>query len=45
MKEMAESGELQSMLPKEEDLNSKLKRLINQSPVMLFMKGMLSFIY
>ena len=39
VKELIESGELKSMLPTEEDLNSRLKKLINQEAVMLFMKG------
>ncbi|XP_031575363.1 glutaredoxin-3-like [Actinia tenebrosa] len=39
IKEMAESGDLQSMIPKKQDLKSRLESLINSSPVMLFMKG------
>ncbi|KAI8789403.1 glutaredoxin-3 [Biomphalaria glabrata] len=39
VKEMVESGELKDLAPKEEDLNTRLKKLINQSPVVLFMKG------
>jgi len=39
IKELAESGELADMLPKAEDLNTKLERLIKSSPVMIFMKG------
>jgi len=39
IKEMIESGELKEMIPSPEDLNTKLKRIINQSPVVLFMKG------
>lgn len=39
VKEMVESGELKDMIPKTEDLNTRLKNLINQSPVVLFMKG------
>ena len=37
--EMAESGELQELLPKRvADLQERLKGLINTAPVMLFMK-------
>ncbi|KAK3725617.1 hypothetical protein RRG08_043034 [Elysia crispata] len=39
VKEMVESGELKEALPSAEDLNTRLKALINQSPVVLFMKG------
>jgi len=45
MKEMEEDGSLEEALPKEEeeegpqDLNSKLRGLVNSAPVMLFMKG------
>ncbi|KAK7485904.1 hypothetical protein BaRGS_00022899 [Batillaria attramentaria] len=39
LKEMVESGELQSVLPAEEDLDTRLKKLVNKSPIMLFMKG------
>ncbi|KAJ3176631.1 Glutaredoxin 3 [Geranomyces variabilis] len=39
VKEMIESGEFQTMVPAEEDLNTRLKSLINKAPVMLFMKG------
>jgi glutaredoxin-related protein len=39
LKEMEESGELQSMLPKKQSLNDRLKALIESSPVMIFMKG------
>ncbi|CAL1537668.1 unnamed protein product [Lymnaea stagnalis] len=39
VKEMVESGELKDIVPKTEDLNTRLKNLINQSPVVLFMKG------
>ncbi|KAJ3150282.1 Glutaredoxin 3 [Geranomyces michiganensis] len=39
VKEMVESGEFQTMVPAEEDLNTRLKTLINKAPVMLFMKG------
>ncbi|XP_059157104.1 glutaredoxin-3-like [Physella acuta] len=39
VKEMVESGELKDLVPKVEDLNSRLKKLVNQSPVVLFMKG------
>lgn len=41
-KELREEGELDSVLPKEakkEDLNKRLKEVINQERVMLFMKG------
>lgn len=41
VKEMSESGELDTMLPKKKSssLEDKLKKLINQAPCMLFMKG------
>eukprot|EP01114_Cavostelium_apophysatum_P012438 TRINITY_DN2781_c0_g1_i1.p1 TRINITY_DN2781_c0_g1~~TRINITY_DN2781_c0_g1_i1.p1 ORF type:complete len:324 (+),score=94.68 TRINITY_DN2781_c0_g1_i1:84-1055(+) len=39
VKEMADEGELKEVLPKAEDLNTRLGKLINQAPVMLFMKG------
>ncbi|KAJ3009054.1 Glutaredoxin 3 [Thoreauomyces humboldtii] len=39
VKEMVESGEFQKMVPAEEDLNTRLTKLINKEPVMLFMKG------
>ncbi|KAJ3121184.1 Glutaredoxin 3 [Nowakowskiella sp. JEL0407] len=39
LKEMVESGDFQQMVPKVESLNDKLKRLINQAPVMIFVKG------
>ncbi|CAH1802899.1 unnamed protein product, partial [Owenia fusiformis] len=39
IKEMAESGSLLESMPKQESLNDRLKSLINQSDVVLFMKG------
>lgn len=39
VKELAESGELENTCPKAVTLEHRLKSLINQSPVMLFMKG------
>nr|XP_006825967.1 PREDICTED: LOW QUALITY PROTEIN: glutaredoxin-3-like [Saccoglossus kowalevskii] len=39
IKEMKENGELESVLPKATSLEDRLKALINQAPVMLFMKG------
>lgn len=39
VKELAESDELKTMLPQKEDLESRLKTLINKAPIMLFMKG------
>jgi len=39
VKEMAEEGELMKIIPKEKDLNSRLSELLNQSPVMVFIKG------
>lgn len=40
VREMSESGELSNMLPKKSaNLEDKLKKLINQAPCMLFMKG------
>ncbi|KAM9807103.1 glutaredoxin 3 [Syngnathus typhle] len=38
-KELAESGELESVCPKAVTLEDRLKEAINRSPVMLFMKG------
>lgn len=40
VKEMIQNGEFQSVIPKpEESLNERLKKLINRSKCMLFMKG------
>nr|XP_032806821.1 glutaredoxin-3 [Petromyzon marinus] len=39
IKELAETGELDKMFPKEESLEDRLKSFINKAPVMLFMKG------
>ncbi|XP_058503333.1 glutaredoxin 3 [Solea solea] len=39
VKELAESGELENTCPKAVTLEHRLKTTINQSPVMLFMKG------
>lgn len=39
VKELAESGELESTCPKAVTLEHRLKTIINRSPVMLFMKG------
>ncbi|KAM9353394.1 glutaredoxin 3 [Symphorus nematophorus] len=39
VKELAETGELENTCPKAVTLEHRLKKLINQSPVMLFMKG------
>ncbi|KAK2844971.1 hypothetical protein Q5P01_011630 [Channa striata] len=39
VKELAESGELETTCPKAVTLEHRLKTIINQSPVMLFMKG------
>jgi len=39
IKEMIENGELQSMIPTKVQLEDRLKKLINQAPVMVFMKG------
>ncbi|KAK5598388.1 Glutaredoxin 3 [Crenichthys baileyi] len=39
VKELAESGELENTCPKAVSLEQRLKTVINQSPVMLFMKG------
>eukprot|EP01147_Barroeca_monosierra_P000552 gene552-3869_t len=42
VKELAASGELKDMMPKaktEGELNAKLKKLVNRSPIILFMKG------
>jgi Grx4 family monothiol glutaredoxin len=39
IKEMVESGDLQTMLPQKQSLDDRLKALINTGPVMVFMKG------
>ncbi|XP_034254908.1 glutaredoxin-3 [Thrips palmi] len=39
VKEMQDSGELESMLPKKMSLDERLKSLINKAKVMVFMKG------
>ena len=39
VKELAETGELENTCPKAVTLEHRLKKLINQNPVMLFMKG------
>lgn len=39
VKELVENGELKSELPGSQDLEDRLKSLINSSRVMLFMKG------
>lgn len=39
LKEMAEGGELQTMLPTKQQLDDRLKKLVSRSPVMVFMKG------
>ncbi|XP_022602075.1 glutaredoxin-3 [Seriola dumerili] len=39
VKELAESGELENTCPKAVTLEHRLKTVINQGPVMLFMKG------
>lgn len=39
VKELAESGELKSQLLQQQSLDDRLRGLINQAPVMLFMKG------
>jgi len=40
IKELIESGEFRSMLPKEEEsLEERLKKLVKRDRVMLFMKG------
>jgi len=39
IKEMVESGELESMLPKKVDLETRLKELTNLAPITIFMKG------
>nr|KAJ3420791.1 Glutaredoxin 3 [Polyrhizophydium stewartii] len=39
LKELVASGELQQMIPKPDDLPTRLSKLINKAPVMLFMKG------
>nr|ACO15624.1 Glutaredoxin-3 [Caligus clemensi] len=39
IKEMHKEGELEAILPKKKDLDTRLKELTNQSPVVVFMKG------
>jgi Grx4 family monothiol glutaredoxin len=39
IKEMVESGDLQTMIPKKLSLDDRLKSLINTGPLMVFMKG------
>ncbi|KAM8924473.1 glutaredoxin-3 [Pelodytes ibericus] len=39
VKELEESGELYSMCPKAQNLEDRLKTLLNKAPVILFMKG------
>lgn len=39
VKEMVANGEFQDILPKEDDLNTRLSKLINKHQMMLFMKG------
>jgi len=39
IKEMVESGDLQTMIPTKVDLETRLKELINSDPIMIFMKG------
>lgn len=39
IRELISSNQFKDILPKEEDLNTRLKKLINKYPVMLFMKG------
>ncbi|KAI8915887.1 thioredoxin-like protein, partial [Gorgonomyces haynaldii] len=39
VKELIESGEFQQMVPKEEDLNTRLQKLVSKAPLMVFIKG------
>jgi len=39
IKEMVESGEFESMIPKQVDLEARLKELINLGEITIFMKG------
>ncbi|EGF84062.1 hypothetical protein BATDEDRAFT_36431 [Batrachochytrium dendrobatidis JAM81] len=39
LKELIEQGEFQNMVPKEDDLNTRLGKLVKRANVMLFMKG------
>jgi len=39
IKEMLESGDLQTMLPKQADLDARLKELVNLGEITIFMKG------
>ena len=39
MKELVESGEFKSMMPKQESMEERLRSIITQKPLMLFLKG------
>jgi Grx4 family monothiol glutaredoxin len=39
VKELHEEGELAALVPKQDDLSSRLNKLTHQAPVVLFMKG------
>jgi len=39
LKELAEAGELKGMLPSKQQLEDRLKQIINKAPVVVFMKG------
>ena len=39
IQELRESGELEQMIPKAQSLDDRLRGLINQQDIMLFMKG------
>jgi hypothetical protein len=36
LKELVASGQFQEMIPKEDDLNTRLSKLIKKAPVMVF---------
>jgi glutaredoxin-related protein len=39
VKELIETKEFESMVPREKDLNSRLKELVESAPLMIFIKG------
>lgn len=39
IKEMLESGDLQTMVPTKVDMDKRLKNLLNSAPILIFMKG------
>ena len=39
MNELVESGEFKSMIPKQDSMEERLRSIITQQPLMLFLKG------